>query len=112
MVAEILQGNETVCRDLRAATLCCLGLQNVIRPLRRIADIGASVADALHKRCRLALYEGVSKCFRNHPDVKELYSYSLSSGSDVVRLFAKCGAKSRAPRKIARTQTQGVCGCA
>ena len=48
MVAEILQGNETVCRDLRAATLCCLGLQNVIRPLRRIADIGASVADALH----------------------------------------------------------------
>ena len=33
----------------------------------------------------------------------QLYSISLSFGSDVARLFAKHSAKSRAPRKIANT---------
>ena len=33
----------------------------------------------------------------------KLYSVSLSSGSEVVRLFAKRSAKSRTPREIAHT---------
>ena len=37
-----------------------------------------------------------------------LYSVSLSSGSDVVRLFAKRSAKSRSPRKIAHAKTRSI----
>ena len=45
---------------------------------------------------------------KNGPNLKNknkqlLYSGSPSSGSDVVRLFAKRSAKSRAPRKIAHS---------
>ena len=41
----------------------------------------------------------------------QLYSISLSSGSDVVRLFAKRSAKLRAPSEnwLTRTQKEGVC---